>query len=423
MTHRLTLTILSSALSLMGFAAQAQSLEEMRIELKTLRDELNELKKSQLLEKPSGNPPLLDERIRLLESKSAESNTSSDLPGGFKVPGSSTSLRIYGFAEGHAIHDFKQSGSSDNFTDLASQPLDSTNGRRGRTNFTVETSRLGFESATPTAKGPLNTKVEVDFYSYTEANRNRLRLRHAYGEWNGWLIGQTWSTFMDIDDLPETVDFNGAVGAPFSRRTMVRYAFGDDKAGYKLTFSAEDPKDQFGGGSSGERTPQLIARFDKTFDRGAFNMRALTHGKRSATQSKRGYGVGFSGRFKLTARDVFMGQYTQVNGDIDHLFGSNGYAIDAPTGDIAFDKNQGLVMGYSRTFNGQLRGNVVLGLNRGKAAQALDNRSLQQLFANLIFSPVKNLELGGEVIYGKRKNFIGEVGTMLRLDLMARYSF
>ena len=161
-----------------------------------------------------------------------------EIGGGFRLPGSETSLRFYGYAEAHAIHDLKQPGPSDTFTDLMFQLLDNSGGQKGKTKFTAQTSRFGFESSTPTSIGAFNTKVEMDFYSYGSGsgsgsgsgnrnrNRNRLRLRlrlrHAYGEYAGFLVGQTWSTFMDLDDLPETVDFNGPIGAPLSRRTMIR---------------------------------------------------------------------------------------------------------------------------------------------------------------------------------------------------------
>jgi len=362
------------------------------------------------------------ERIEQLELKTKDAVVGGDIAGSFRLPGSETSIRIYGYAEAHLIHDIKAPGPSDLFTDLMFQPLDNSGAQKGKTKLTASTSRFGFETSTPTKLGALATKVEADFYSYGSDNRNRLRLRHAYGEYGGFLVGQTWSTFMDLDDLPETVDFNGPIGAPFSRRTMIRYTYGDAKAGYKLTAALEDPEDQFGGGSANERLPQVVLRFDKSFDWGAVNARLLGHEKRSATKTKRGGGVGVGGSYKLTDKDLFMGQYTRVDGDIDQLYGSNGYAIDG-AGAITFDKNQGLVLGYARTFSDQLRGTLVYGLNKGKTAQAVDNRSLGQLFVNLIYTPIKNVELGAEVILGKRKTFAGDTGTMQRLDFMGRYSF
>ena len=403
-------------------------MDDMRDELKRLRAEVDELRRLKTAEAASTDAKTADsagwgDRIKALEARSKVVAVPDDAGLGLRLQASGTSLRIYGLAEAHAIHDFRQSGSPDLFTDLTFQPLDDAGGQRGRTKFTAETSRFGFETSTPVGSSTFKTKVEADFYSYGADNRNRVRLRQAYGEYGGWLVGQTWSTFMDLDDLPETVDFNGPIGAPFSRRAMVRYSFGDAKAGYKFTLAAEDPEDQFGGGSANERMPQLVARVDKSFDRGALNVRVMAHEKRSFSQTRRGFGIGVGGNYKLSDKDLIMGQYARVDGDVDQLYGSNGYAIDAETGNITFDKNQGLVLGYARSFTSRLRGNVVLGLNRGQSAQAVDNRSLSQVFVNLIYSPIKNVDLGGELIFGKRKTFDGESGTLSRFDLMGRYSF
>ena len=417
--------------------AQAQSakdFEEMRAEIKRLRAEVDALKKAAPAA-PAADSTGWGDRIEALEIKSKDAVVQGDTGGSFRLPGSETSLRFYGFAEGHAIHDLKQAGPSDTFTDLMFQPLDNAGGQKGKTKFTAQTSRFGFESSTPTALGAFNTKLEMDFYSYGAGNRNRLRLRHAYGEYAGFLVGQTWSTFMDLDNLPETLDFNGPIGAPFSRRTMVRYTYADSKAGFKLTAAIEDPEDQFGGGSANERLPQIVLRADKSFDWGAVNARVLFHEKRSFAETKRGFGVGIGGSYKITDKDLLMGQYTRVDGDIDQLYGSNGYSINVDqfdsagvqtnvgTGAISFDKNQGLVVGYAKTFSDQWRGTVSYGMNRGKTAQAVDNRTLQQVFINVIYAPIKNVELGAEYIHGKRKTFTPETGTMSRFDLIGRYSF
>jgi hypothetical protein len=403
-------------------AQSSKELDQLRDELLQLRKEITELKQQKGAAAPvdaSG----WGERIEQVEIRQKDAVVLGDVGGGFRLPGSETSLRLYGFAEAHALYDVKSAGANDLFTDLSFQPLRSTEPRKGKTKFTAETSRLGLESATPTGAGTFNTKLEMDFYSYGADNRNRLRLRHAYGEYAGWLIGQTWSTFMDLDNLPETVDFNGPIGSPFSRRTMIRYTYGDAKAGFKFSVAAEDPEDQFGGGSSNERMPQLVARFDKTFDWGAVNVRGLMHEKRSATQTRRGYGLGVGASFKLSDKDLLMGQFARVDGDVDQMYGSNGYSIDPDTGALSFDQNMGLVVGWARTFNDQLRGNLVFGMNRGKTAQAIDNRTLRQLHANLVYSPIKNVEFGGEVVFGQRKTFDNDKGDLLRLDLMGRYSF
>ena len=399
-----TLTALAACLLVLGTApALAQSnpaLDEMREELRKLREEVNALKKAQGGAVKPADTSGWGERLEQLEIKNKDTVTLGDIGGGFRLPGSETSIRLYGNAEAHLIHDVGRTGPSDNFTDLMFQPVSSellvnpALGQKGKTRLTAQTSRFGFETSTPTSAGSFNTRVEADFYAYGSGNRNRLRLRHAYGEYGGFLVGQTWSTFMDLDNLPETVDYNGAIGAPFSRRTMLRYSYGDSKAGYKLTVAVEDPEVQFGGGSAIERLPQLVARFDQSFAWGAVNVRGLVHEKRSVSVTKRGYGVGIGGSFKLTDKDLLMGQYSAVEGDIDQLYGSNGYSI-AGDGSISFDKNQGLVVGYAKSFSDQWRSTVAFGMNQGKTAQAVDNKRLQQLFVNLIYSPIKNVELGG----------------------------
>jgi hypothetical protein len=214
---------------------------------------------------------------------------------------------------------------------------------------------------------------------------------------------------------------------------MVRYTYGDASAGYKFSFAAEDPEDQFGNGSANERMPELVARFDKSFDWGAINIRGLAHEKRSSTMSKRGYGLGVGGSYKLTDKDLLMGQIARVDGDFDQMYGSNGYVIDS-NGQITFDHNVGLVLGWARTFSDQLRGNLAYGMNRGQRdlsaidASGIGNRTLRQLHLNLIYDPIKNVDLGAEYVYGDRRTFADAagnvaVGRMSRIDLMARYSF
>ncbi|OYV01284.1 MAG: porin [Burkholderiales bacterium PBB5] len=417
-----TLIGLAAALLMAGTApAFAQSnpvIDELREELRKLRAEVESLKKDKAAAKPADNSGW-GERIEQLELKSKDAVVLGDIGGGFRLPGSETSIRLYGYAEAHAIHDIKATAPGDTFTNLSEQPISGSGATNGRTAMTAQTSRFGFETSTPTSAGTFNTKLEMDFYAYcgSECNRNRLRLRHAYGEYAGFLIGQTWSTFMDLDNLPETVDFNGPIGSPFSRRTMVRYTYGDAKAGYKFAFAAEDP-------DAGARIPNLVARYDQSFDWGAVNVRALAHEKRVDAVAKRGYGWGVGGSYKITDKDVLMGQFAVVDGDIDNMYGSNGYILDSASGKILMDRNKGLVLGYAKTFSDQLRGNVVLGMNRGKLADGFyDNKKLQQVFLNLIYSPIKNVELGGELIFGERKQFSGDSGKMQRVDLMGRYSF
>lgn len=417
-----------------AFGQSNSEIEALRQELKLLREEVAAMKKQQQASTPAAAAaPASDraaaaslaDRVEQLEIKSNDAVVKGDIDGGFRLPGSETSIRLYGFAEAHLIHDLKATAPGDDFTNLPEQQLAGSGASKGKTKLTAQTSRFGFETSTPTGAGPFTTKLEMDFYAYcgAECNRNRLRVRHAYGQYGGWLIGQTWSTFMDLDDIPETVDFNGPIGTPFSRRTMIRYAYALPEVA-TFTFALEDPTD-------GARLPNLVARVDKTFDWGAVNARVMFHEKRGDTDtgsaSRRSTAFGVGGSFKLSSQDLLVGQYTRADGDTDALYGSNGFTIDADN-KIVLDKNQGLALGWTRTFDTQLRGTIGFGMNRGKLPSTIDgygdyNRTLRQAHFNLIYSPIKGVELGAEYIYGLRKTFDDQKGTLSRLDLMGRYAF
>ena len=447
-------TLAVAAALLINVPSHAQTVDEMREELKQLREEVNALKQAKppasvtpavgtstpipgnpvaVVATPpaptSGPDPrvaeevIFNHRIDALEKKTKDMIAVGRIPGGLLMPGTSTSLYFYGYAEVHAIHDFKQSSAPDIFTDLTYQPLNSTNGSTGSTQFTAETSRFGFDTATPIGSDEFKTKLEMGFYSYGTANENRLRVRQAYGQYGGWLIGQTWSTFDDIDDLPETLDFNGPIGAPFSLRTVIKYTAGDPTKRPAFTFAAEDPKDQSGGTGVAPSTPEFVVRMDRTFGWGAVNVRVLEHEKRSPVEQKYGFGFAVGGSYKLTKSDLLMVQITQVDGDIDQLYGANGYVIDTATGHIRFDRNRGLVTGYAHVFSAKLRSNLSIGLNRGTLAAEADNHTLKELFANLIYTPFKNMDLGAEWILGQRITFTGDTGSLSRLDFMGRFSF
>ena len=80
--------------------------------------------------------------------------------------------------------------------------------------------RLGFEVTRKTDPGNLFVRLETDF-----AGINDFRIRHAYGQFQGWLIGLTWSLFTQIRVLPTTVDFSGPTSAVLSRTPQIRYTF------------------------------------------------------------------------------------------------------------------------------------------------------------------------------------------------------
>ena len=103
MKLNLTLTAKAAALgAAMSFgprSVHAQNIDEMRAEMKKMREELNEPKKARAAEAKPADSSGWGDRIEALEIKSKDAVVAGDIGGGLRIPGSETSLRIYGYAE------------------------------------------------------------------------------------------------------------------------------------------------------------------------------------------------------------------------------------------------------------------------------------------------------------------------------------
>lgn len=437
--HNKSFMAAASALLVLG-SAHAQSnpeMEAMRAEIKRLSSEVESLNKRQAT--PSAAPAAdVGQRLEAVEKQQRSAVTAGDLPGSFKLPGSDTSVKPYGFVRGDVMHDLKGTAPSDNFNNLPAQPLDNSGAPTGKTKFTAELTRLGIRTSTPTPNGAIVTRFEGDFYSYCSGslngnacNRDRLRIRHAYGEYNGLLVGQTFSTFMDADTLPETVDIIGPIGAPARRRAQLRYTYALDKSA-RIAIAAEEPRPSSAGVAAKE--PDFVLRADKSFsDTLSTNLRLISHETRSAAgYRKRGYGAGLGVNFAPTNADTVLLQLSYVEGNGDIMWGSNG---DADNGkQILLDRSANLNIGWTHVLNAQWRVNTVFGATNsrsdaafgaayGASGQSGANKTLRQAHLNAIFTPVKNVDLGAEYTHGERRTYAGETGTMSRLGFMGKYSF
>ena len=423
---KLVLAMLAAGMSA-GFMASAHADDAARI--KALEDQLQLLQKA-IAELKSTMPTKkevadLTDQVQL---QGKEAVVLGDMGNSFRMPGSETSVRVYGFVEGDLIKDFKATAPHDMFTNLPEQYLNNEGKPTGKTALTAQTSRFGFETSTPTALGPVHTQLEGDFYAYGDGTtRDRLRVRHAYGEYAGWLIGKTWSTFMDLDDGPETVDFNGPIGQPFSRPVQIRYTY-NTPTGASFKAALENPSD-------GSNRPNLVLTASKSYDWGAaFNVRFVSHEQRSGSVSTTGAGYGFGGSYKLTDSLTFMGQYAQVDGDNDGalMMGANYPVLDAGGTSLLLDKSRGYVLGLTNTFSPQLRATLAYGSVESQFGAAdpyveayglSGNKSLKQWHLNFFYTPIKNVDLGVELIQGTRTTYGGDVGDLSRVNLLGRYSF
>ena len=469
-------------------AQSAKDFEEMRAEIKRLREELNELKAAKPAkpemknEMAEGKADMMSkhaevvDRLEQVELRAKDAVVLGDIPGSFRLPGSETSVRIYGFAELNAVHEFKgDNGSCDYSTCFFYAPLSGSDlaARKNGTYLHARTSRIGFEAATPSPYGPISVKIEGDFnndprtgnaavngdtkniYTQQATNSYNFRLRHAYGQFGGLLIGQTWSTFFDVDNSPETVDFNGPIGSTFIRQPMIRYAYPTKSMG-TFTAAIENPDsyvyDNTGSGvptkSGFSRLPDLIGRWDRSFDWGALSVRGVAHELLLKDQAANlsvstiGWGFGASGSWKASADDLVFFQFTGGKGIGRYFNYVEGAVYDPAQNRILKEKVWGVVLGLQHKLSPELRFNGSVGLQRTSdneytayalnPANKLDsaslgnyalNRSVWQTHLGFIWNPVKNVDFGSEWIFGQRKTLNNEKGDANRINLSAKYYF
>jgi hypothetical protein len=114
------------------------------------------------------------------------------------------------------IRDFKPIGSEDTF-DVRTIPIPQSEGQNSTLN--AKETRLNVDIRGPVQGKELRVYVETDFYGSSAV----LRLRHGYGQWGPILAGQTWSAFVDEDNMPRTLDFEQPMAFASIRQAQLRF--------------------------------------------------------------------------------------------------------------------------------------------------------------------------------------------------------
>ena len=306
----------------------------------------------------------------------------------------------------------------------------------------IKQSRFIFGTDTDLANGGLlSSRLEVDLYGSAlgderATNTYGLQVRHAYIQYRQWLIGQTWSNFMDVTALPETADFIGPTdGTVFVRQPMVRYTMGS------WSFSAENPETTitpFNGGtrisSDDNNVPDLTAAYTWKISQGYLRAAALvrqlkyeTTGAGALNDSSQAAALSLTGKINFGAHDLRfgvtggdgIGRYVGVNFNNDAVLTSGG-DLEAISGWAAFAS-------WRHVWNDRVRSNFML------SSSSYDNdRTLTGLSANkeswswavnAIYTPTVKLDVGLELRVAEREIESGMSGQLRRLQAVAKYSF
>lgn len=356
-----------------------------------------------------------------------------------------TSVSIKGFIKFDALWSDYSDGSlgSNNLgRDFYIPSLTPVGGNSETTQFDmhVKTSRFGIGTSTMVSGKPLKTYFEMDFAVGNDGNERISnsygnRLRHAFLVYDKWLLGQTWTTFMNVSSLPDSVDFIGNTDAGiFGRQVMARYTNGP------WQFAVENPESTITPNEGGARIvsddnslPDFVARYNYKSDRWNFALagllRQLTYDNgASIDDSTNSYGVSFSGTVKLAGKDDFkfavnsglgMGRYIGLNI-------ANGAVVDNE-GNLEAIDSTGLYAAYRHYWDDQWRSSLIYSRididNDANLTGTGVSKASDRYAANLIYQAAPKLKFGGEISHANREIESGGDGSMTRLQFTAVLSF
>lgn len=166
---------------------------------------------------------------------------------------------------------------------------------------------------------------------------NTFRLRHAYGSYNDYLVGQTWSVFGDPLSLPWTVDFEGPNSSVLERAVQICYST-TLMGKYRFTASLEEPSIELVGPDSVENAfqsiPDVVSRFRWNHNRGGHTQIAGVF-RNINTKTSQGnantlfaYGFLFSGKSNFTRRTHLLYQLVAGNGIARDITSLTGRGLD-----------------------------------------------------------------------------------------------
>jgi hypothetical protein len=327
------------------------------------------------------------------------------------------------------IRDFKPIGSEDSF-DTRTIPVDDSRGTSS--NIHAKETRLNLDIRGMTEQRELRMFIETDFYGTSSA----LRLRHAYGSWGGLLAGQTWTTFMDDDNLPPTIDFESPTAFAQIRQAQARWT---QKVGDAFTWYAavEDNKSAIvvppdRPGKAEYPFPDVVGRvrFDLPFGHvstsgfvGAARFRPTEGEPDSVTL----WGTMASAKFTTFGRDYIYGVFSVGEGIGRYRGGTT--AIPDETGELHAVGGVAFMGGYQHFWSERWSSNGVYSVGDSYDEPfytAAVNKQLTYAAINLLYWFLPNRAWTGvEYLYGDREVYGDDVpntGSAHRLQYAVRFN-
>jgi hypothetical protein len=368
-------------------------------------------------------------------------------------------FEIYGFAMADFIQDFQRLDPAwdDAFRPSKIPTTEGQFGGDGQSSISVKQSRFGVKGQMPTGGSPLTFKFEFDLFGTgVDAGQTTFRLRHAYGEWNSILAGQTNTLFMDGDVFPNTIDYWGPTGMVFYRNVQIRWTPYSNESGH-FAIAIERPSNDVDPGNvrlidedvcpgcdnikNDEEVPDLTAQWRMNRDWGHLQIGGILRRvgfespgapDNEPSGSETGWGVNVASAINMLDRDKLLLQVVYGEGIASYM--NDGGMDLAPRLESSEPLRvsaeavplTGVMAYYDHYWNDQWSSSI------GYSFTEVDNTNFQEDGAyhkgdyasvNLLHYPVKNLMLGAELLWGKRTDNDGASGDDVRFQFSAKYDF
>lgn len=350
----------------------------------------------------------------------------------FNIPGTNTDVAFGGYIKLDMLYD------ADYDLGDATSPFNllnpAANATDGRTDFTAYESRLNFRSHTRTDYGNLNTFFEVHFLP-----DGKLNLRHAYGEYAGFLAGQTWTNFMSFVGTTRTLALGDPIGYNMERQGQVRYThrLGDGA----LSVALEDPdtviaRPDAALASEESRLPDLTLRYEyrRLLALSGVVRELSTNDNTGLVDDKAtGYGVQAQFSLPLLASTSLKGSYT-VGSGIGNYLGNPGNTGHRNAPDVLV-QNGGLdtvdIQGGGVSLNHHWDPRWFSSVGYSRLEQELPRNggydshfdNIDYAFANVIWDITERLMVGAEYQYADLETVGGDQVDASRVQLSAQYQF
>ncbi len=358
-------------------------------------------------------------------------------PGYFRLFGTNTLLRIGGYAKTDFIYDIRPAGNVDSFipaTIPIPAPATFTN-----STISVRATRLNLDFLVPTKSGDsYRFFLEFDMFG---TNATTPRLRHAYGQAKNFLVGQTFSNFMDPDAGPDQIDEQGPNAQVSARNPQFRYSL---LVAERTTFSisAEKPTSDVAfttpefNAQPNSPSPDGTLKLRREMERGHVQLSALFRSVAAFLPDGRheavfGWGFNFAGAERLWRKDTVVYQVAYGNGIERYINDTSGLGIDAAVSSLQNPHIQALPVvatygSLQHFWSSRVRSSIMYSFVQVQNTEAQPGATYHQgnyTAGNLIWNPFGSLTVGGEFLYGWRDNKDGSTGNAPRIQFSAKYNF